>query len=56
MKHPVHRSFKKVRIGNKKNISDEAVNLLKEKLKLKNEIDTIEKDEKITIILARNMI
>ena len=46
LKNILHRSFKKVRIGNKKNISDEAVNLLKEKLKLKNEIDTIEKDVK----------
>ena len=29
LKNILHRSFKKVRIGNKKNISDEAVNLLK---------------------------
>ena len=46
LKNILQRSFKKVRLGNKKNINEEAVNLLKEKLKLKNELDTIEKDGK----------
>ena len=47
LKNILQRSFKKVRIGAKKQIDNEAVHLLKDKMKLKNDLDDIEKDAKI---------
>ena len=46
LKNILHRSFKKVRLGTKKQNNEDAVTVLKEKIKLKNEIDAIEKDAK----------
>ena len=46
LKNILQRSFKKVRIGTKKQINNEAVALLKDKMKLKNDLDDIEKEAK----------
>ena len=48
LKNILHRSFKKVRIGSKKNPKSDSVELLKTKYKLINELETVEgelKDE-----------
>ena len=46
LKNILHRSFKKVRLGSKKQSNDESVTLLTDKIKLKNDLDDIEKDVK----------
>ena len=48
LKNILHRSFKKVRVGNKKQENNESVDLLKDKLKLQNDLDATENDDKTT--------